>query len=345
MVIHRYMVASLAKTSSMRAYVALVVLYFVWGTTLAAMRIGIESFPPSTLIFVRYLMGGVILLLFCLARGEAFPAWQSMKRDFMVGFLIFFAGNTFIYFALQYIPTGIAGLIMATAPFFLVSLATWIPPREEITGSSWAGLLIGFLGMGVLFVPKLVTPEGISAPFILSVAGLFIMNFFWALGSIVAKRHPNRVSLLMSIGIQNIFAGLMALAAAFFIPGGLAFEPSLPSTLALVYLIMMGTFIGIPCFFTCLKELPIALAGTPTYVAPIITIFVGALLFGEVITAEALIAAALIITGVIVVQLNRQKPHILSRPPIPYAGQRFVNTTPIAFQKHEPPVPSLPTHS
>jgi len=190
--------------SKLTAYLALLTIYIVWGTTFGAIHIGLETIEPGLLACLRYLSVGLILVPWCLMRGEKRPSRSSLKRDMIIGCLLFLFGNAISIWALQYMTTGLAAMITATSPFWMSWLATAVPPREKIEAHAIKGLLIGFLGLLVLLSPQLLHPMKVSAAFWNSFMLMMLVSVSWSVGSIYARKVPAQSSLLMSIGIQNL---------------------------------------------------------------------------------------------------------------------------------------------
>lgn len=341
-----------------KAYIALMVIYVVWGTTLGSSKIGLAEIPTAPFIAMRYLGGGLLLLLVCLLKGENLPLPRLMGRDLLVGFLVFFAGNTAIYWAVQYIPTAIAGLIIATTPFWLTAMsAIWLK-EERITPAIWAGLGLGFLGIGLLMLPELMAGDSssatlsLSSPMVwMSLLGMMLMNVFWALGGVYAKRVASPFSLLMSVSVQNLFAGLLMVVVMVCMPpqtvfmslGGEAILrdafhlPSIQAWLCLLYLVVLGTATATPCYFFALKHLPMSLMATCTYVAPMITLLVGVTFFQEQLSSLAYVSAGLIVLGVFVVQrevsMQKERP-AKEKQPFPVADVPGMNAGEAVAQYH-----------
>jgi drug/metabolite transporter (DMT)-like permease len=297
-----------------KAYLALLVVYLVWGTTMGAIHIGVETIHPALLVCLRFTVAGLLLLLYCFSRGERLPDNRSLFRDCMVGFLLFVGGNSAVSWALQYVPTGLAGALVATNPFWMVALSAVTPPHEHVRPLDWIGLVIGFMGMLVLLSPELLAPQQISPVYWISIIGLLVMVFFWAAGTVYARKTETRSSLLMSLGIQNLFSGVLLIPVCGLTPHALDFTPSTGSLMALIYLILMGTILATSCYLFLLKHLTITVAGTFAYVTPVITVIFGWLFLGESLTSTTMLGTGIIIAGVLMIQLFSQKPAVRTTP-------------------------------
>lgn len=301
--------------ANLKAYAALATVYIVWGTTLASMHIGVESIPVVLLPCVRFLLAGMLLISFCLIRGETFPTLRELRNHFIIGVLLFIGGNTVVTWALQHISTGLAGLLVATTPFCMIALSALIPPREKISSGGLLGILIGFAGMFILLWPQLSHPMDVTPTFWLAILAMLSTTLFWSLGSILLKKLPTNSSLFMSVGMQNLLAGLTLTPVVAVLMPDWNFQPTAASVGALFYLVLFGTIVATPCYLYVMKNLSVTVASTFAYVTPVVTVLVGALLLGEQVTTLTLAGAMIILSGVGVVQWVNRKPAPLDTKP------------------------------
>jgi drug/metabolite transporter (DMT)-like permease len=291
------------KLLSWKPYLALLTVYLIWGTTAGCIKLGIDTIPSALLPCLRFTLAGILLVAFCLMRGEHFPSRQDLKTHSIVGLLLFLGGNSIICWTVKYITTGFSGILVATTPLWMVGLSALLPPREKIPFLSLVGLVIGFIGMAVLLSPQLIHINRTSPVFWLCIVGLLIMTFCWSLGSIYSRKFPAKTSLLMSVGLQNLVAGLALIPICLLtIHDWTAIQPSLKSVVALVYLVLMGTMTATPCYLYVLQTMSVSVSSTFAYVTPVITLIFGCLFLGEPIGFTMIVGAAIILAGVILVQ-------------------------------------------
>lgn len=295
---------------------AMLAVYLIWGTTLGSMRIGVSSIPAVLLVCWRFLLAGGLLLLFTLViRKEAFPTKIELAKQSFIGFFLFFIGNAMSTWAIQYMPTGLAGIMVATTPFWMVMLAGIFPPKERVKPLVMVGILIGFLGMIILLSPQWMHPQQFTARSLVAVVVMLLTAFFWSIGSIYARKQTLQSSMLMSVGLQNLVAGLLLIPVCL-MKHAYATHISLPSLAALLYLVFFGTIVATPCYFYSLKNLPVSVTSTFAYVTPILTVVFGVLFLGETLTPAIIIGSLVILSGVILVQVLNQKPAPSKTEPI-----------------------------
>jgi drug/metabolite transporter (DMT)-like permease len=290
-----------------KAYAALLIVYLVWGTTLGFIRIGVNTLPWALLPCIRFLTAGLLLTGFSLLHGERLPQAAEMKKHAIAGGLLFFAGNSMVCWAVKHISTGLGGLMVATTPFWMVWLSSVLPPRERVSPMAMIGISIGFIGMMILLSPQWMQPSHSSLLFWLSVLVAILNTFFWSLGSIYVRKNPTPASLLMTVGLQNLFGGLLLLpVCAWTIPDWRAVHWSASAIVAILYLILMGTVLAMPCYLYVLRQMPVSVSSTFAYVTPVITVFFGWLFLREGLTPLTLVGMVVILIGVIVVQWVNQ---------------------------------------
>ena len=306
------MTISPLSNSQMKAYLALVAVYIIWGTTFGSIRIGVDSLPWALLPMIRFSVAGLILLTFCLLRGEKLPPWRDIRVNAIAGALIFFGGNSAVCWAVKHMTTGLGGLMVATTPFWMLWLASVIPPKEKITPSALLGLIIGFVGMLILLSPNFTHLESTSSLFWMGVLVMLGNTLCWSLGAIYARKHrAQSSSLLMNVGLQNLTAGFLLIPVCLLtIKDWATIHPTAQSLTALSYLILVGSIAAMPCYLYVLQVLPVSISSTFAYVTPVLTVIFGWLFLGESITPTIFAGSAIIISGVLVVQWVGQRQTI-----------------------------------
>ena len=303
---------------------ALGVIYLVWGTTLAGMHLAVESMPIEWLLCGRFLLAGLLFIGLCLAQGEELPSLNAIREHGWIGILVFLGGNSVVCWAIQTVPTGIAGVLIAMTPVWMVLMARFLPgtapdDRERIEPKALLGMSMGFIGILVLLSPFIIAQaqhtQTHSLLFWICVIAIAGQSLFWAYGSLLFKRlgkhDPNPISTFMSIGLQSTMAGvvLIPLAIAKFMHDPTAVHHITPSSwFGFVYLIVFGSMIALPCYWYIVKNASVTVAGSFAYINPITTLIVGTVLFHEVITWQVVVGSLLALLGVVVIQWTSAKP-------------------------------------
>ena len=225
--------------------VAFAALYITWGATYLAIRFAVEVLPPFLMVGIRFLIAGFILYLWARIGGAPRPDLSQWKSAAIVGLLMLVLANGLISWSEQWIPSGLAALVAATVPFWMVIL-DWMRPRGVVpSGKVVLGLIIGFVGVALLFQPWHSAEEGKVD--LLGTAMLVVATFSWATGSLYSVHAKLPSSPILSMGMEMLSGGFIALLVGM-LRGELAsIEISAitgRSLLALAYLILFGSLVG-----------------------------------------------------------------------------------------------------
>jgi drug/metabolite transporter (DMT)-like permease len=226
----------------------------------------------------------------------------------MVGLLLLLAGNGLVSWAEQHVPSGIAALMVATIPLWMVLIDSLRPGRVRPDWRIIVGLLIGFGGIALL----VTSTRGSSPTDGLDFAGILVLlvaALLWSVGSIYSRAADLPQSTLLGTGIE-----MLGGAAGLFLVGTLTGEwsslkfatVSTPSLLGLGYLITFGSLVGFVAYAWLLRNAPVSLVSTYAYVNPVIAIFLGAWLGSEALNGRIILSALIIIGSVVVINLSKQ---------------------------------------
>jgi len=275
----------------------LFIVYFVWGSTYLAIRIGIRSgagFEPFWFGGMRVFTAGIILLGWGLIRGKEI---RPSKKDLLVlmgsGFLLWIGGNGLVVWAEQQVNSGIAALVVATIPIWVAFLDSILDSRIP-TLPVILSLIVGFLGIFILSLPVLTS--GIRAD-LLSILALLLASFSWSAGLVLQTRHPVALNRGVSSGYQQLFGGIFFAVIALIVREPLP-TPTTQAWLAWGYLVIFGSVIAFTSFVTALQILPTRLVTTYSYVNPVIAVLLGWLILSEPITYWTIAGGVLVLIGV-----------------------------------------------
>jgi drug/metabolite transporter (DMT)-like permease len=291
------------SVSRLRVGAAFLAIYLIWGSTYLAIRFAIDTLPPLLMASFRFLIAGPLLYAWVwLKEGNVRPTGLHWKEATVVGGLLVLGGNGCVVLAEQWVPTGIASIIISLVPIWMV-LADWARPGGRRPGK-WVmlGLILGFAGMILLINPfeqKTLDHVNWTGAFVLLLASLS-----WSLGSIYSRhaRSPNSPILFTAMqmtagGIMLLVAGTLAGEWQLFHWGQITFR----SLAALIYLITFGSWIGFTAYIWLLKVSTVSHVSTYAYVNPVVAVFLGWIFAGEILTPRMLVSALIVIAGVILV--------------------------------------------
>ncbi|MGE5625277.1 MAG: EamA family transporter [Bacillota bacterium] len=272
--------------------------YILWGSTYLGIRFAVASLPPLFMAGTRYLIAGALLYVLMRRLGAAKPTLQHWKSAALLGVLLLLGGNGLVSMAEQTVPSGIAALIVAAVPFWMVLLNA----AEQRTAPKpyvLMGLVLGIVGLGIL-----VLPGAGSVPDHVSPAGVAILltaTVSWAVGSLYAHRAPLPSSTFLGIAMEMLAGGAALWAASFLSGEGAALHlagATAKSWIALGYLVIFGSLLGFSAYVWLLKVTTPARASTYAFVNPVIAVFLGWALAGEAVTARVALAGGIIVAAV-----------------------------------------------
>jgi len=280
-------------------FAAFAAVYTIWGSTYLAIRFAVEVLPPFLMVGIRFLIAGFILYLWARIGGASRPAFFQWKSAAIVGLLMLVLANGLIAWSEQWIPSGLAALLVATVPFWMVML-DWMRPRGMVpNGRVVLGLIVGFAGVALLFQPWRLTEGGRFN--LLGAAMVLVAAFSWATGSLYSLRAKLPSSPILSMGMEMLSGGTIALVVGM-LRGELAnIEVSAITTrslLALTYLILFGSLVGFNAYMWLLRVCAPAWVSTYAFVNPVVAVFLGWALGGEPLTTRTLVAASFIVVSV-----------------------------------------------
>ncbi|UOG75245.1 drug/metabolite exporter YedA [Hymenobacter tibetensis] len=303
--------SSLPGTPSRVAVVlAFAAVYIIWGSTYLGIRFAIDSMPPLLMAGSRYMLAGVVLYGFMRLRGEPAPAGRGWATALLIGICLLTFGNGGVTLGEQYIPSGLAALLVATVPMFLAILGWWSGVAARPTLWVAIGLACGLLGVYLLArtpgASHVALPghEGLGMVLVLT-AGLL-----WAVGSLYSKGHQPSPSPFVSGGMQMICGGLVMLVVGLVRGEATEFDVAqvtAKSWWAYTYLVTFGSIVAFTAYIWLLRVVEPALAGTYAFVNPVVAVLLGWAFAGEALNPQMLGGAALIVVAVALVVLGGSK--------------------------------------
>jgi drug/metabolite transporter (DMT)-like permease len=290
-----------------RAYLAFAFVCLIWGTTYLAIKIALETIPPMTMGGLRYAIAGIVLALALRARGTPLPPRSTWLSFAFVGLFMLGLGNGGVVFAEQFVPSGLAAVLIATSPFWNMGVESLWPGGERLKLRQLMGLIVGFSGILVLVWPDLIASFTAGSRYGIGILGLQIACVGWAIGSSYAKRFSQSRDVLAGAAMQMFFGGLWMLLFATIAGEWPRLHFSGRTAFALSYLTLAGSLAAYTAYAYALKHLPVSTVSLYTYVNPIIAVALGTLVLGEPFGARMLVAAVIIAAGMLIVRTGGAK--------------------------------------
>lgn len=290
-----------------KLFIALGLVYTVWGSTYLGVHYAIDVIPPLLLTAIRFCVGGSLLFILTL-RGQKLPSLKAVGGSSYLGILLTGIGTTSVAFAIKFIPSGLVALLVAMLPLWTFLLDFFFFSHLKPSKLSATGLVLGAIGMFFLLNPFDTTHPDDALP-LFPVFIVFIGCISWAYGSLKAGDIMQAVG-LQNTAIQMIAGGLFALLLSLFLEENhlQAIQNATSTTLwAIAYLIFIGSYIGYTAYVWLMNNAPPLLTSTYAYVNPVVALFLGWLLADELLTEQSFVASIIILAGVILMTMGRRK--------------------------------------
>jgi len=291
-----------------KTLLAFAIIYFVWGSTFLAIRVGVHEVPPLLFAAMRFLVAGVVLFLWMIAKGERLPSGRQWASVILLAFLIFVVDYGLLFWAEQRVPSGIAAVMMATLPVFIALSEIAILGTQRLSIRLALALLIGIGGVVVLMSRSL----NLGGAAIDTVGALALIggSISWSVASVLTRKLPLPTSKVMSSGSQMLAGGVMLTLTAAAFGEFRDFHPAAVSREAwfsLIYLIVFGSIVGFTAYVWLIHHESPTKVGTYAYVNPVVAVVVGYFLGGESLGLRTILGTLFVLVSVVVITTTKVK--------------------------------------
>ena len=285
-----------------KSLLAFAIIYFVWGSTFLAIRVGVREVPPFLLAAMRFLVAGLALYGWTMARGERSPKRREWGSAFLLAMLIFVFDYGSLFWAEQRVPSGIAAVMLAMIPVFMALSEIIFLRTQKLTLRLALALVTGIAGVAVL-VSRSLNLGGAPIDRLGAVALIFA-SVTWSVASVLSRKLPLPASKIMSSGAQMLAGGILLALAAGALGEFRNFHPSSVSRgvwFALLYLIVAGSIIGFTAYVWLIHHESPTKVGTYAYVNPVVAVLVGYFLGGEALGLRTILGTVFVLISVLVI--------------------------------------------
>ena len=297
-----------ADRPTWKTLLAFAIIYFVWGSTFFAIRVGVREVPPFLLAAVRFSVAGLILYAWMIARGERSPTRRQWRSVFLLAILIFVFDYGLLFWAEQRVPSGMAAVMLATIPVYMALSEIIFLRTQRLTVRLAVALLIGVGGVVVL-VSRSLNVGG--APIDrLGALALLVAGISWSAAATLTRKLPLPPSKVMSSGVQMLAGGVMLALTAATLGEFRNFHPSDISRaawLSLVYLIIFGSIVAFTAYVWLIHHESPTKVGTYAYVNPVVAVVIGYFLGGEPLGLRTILGTAFVLISVVVITATGAK--------------------------------------
>ena len=287
-----------------KIYIAFWAVSIFWGTTYLAIRIGVEVIPPFLFGGIRWVTAGLILISYFKIKGHDFPTRAELKNIAISAAILIGGANSLLIWAEKEVPSGLAALLFATFPFWMAGMGAILPQGEKLNLRKIIGIVIGFLGLVVLFQSDL--RYLFDRDYLFGIIMVFLAGFAWAGGTVFTKYRVKGSGSMMHTALQMLIGGLVQsiLGIASGEIGDLTFSQQ--GIIAIIYLIIFGSIVGFVAYAYALEKLPPSTFSMYGFINPIIAVFLGWIVLSERLDLSVVIATGLILSGVAIVMRGKK---------------------------------------
>jgi len=291
-----------------KTLLAFAIIYFVWGSTFLAIRIGVREVPPFLLAAMRFAVAGLVLYIWSRVQGERSPSRREWTSVVMLAVLIFVCDYGMLFWAEQRVPSGVAAVMMATIPVFTALAEITLLRTQRLTMRLALALLIGVAGVAVLVSNSL----NLGGPPIdrRGAAALVFAAMGWSLASVLTLKLPLPSSKVMNSGAQMLAGGVLLGLASGLLGEFQQFHAqavSLRAWVSLAYLIVAGSIIAFTAYIWLLHRESPTKVGTYAYVNPVVAVLLGYFLGGEALGARTVLGTLFVLIGVVVIATTKSQ--------------------------------------
>jgi drug/metabolite transporter (DMT)-like permease len=304
--------SSQQRAHTIKLALAFVAIYIIWGSTYLAIRYAVETIPPLVTAGIRHSVAGSILLAWAYARGFR-PTREHWISGAIVGAFFFLLGHGTLHWAEQYVGSGLAALLIATEPMFILVLA-WMTGQQKISRISALGLVLGVAGVAMLTGAEI----NANSSSLLGLVMVLVSSLAWSVGVVISPRVKLPADALGRTALPTLCGAAMLLIAA-----GASGEfqathwsaITMRSWMGLAYLIVLGSVVAFTAYTWLLQQCPPALVATHTYANPVVAVLLGWLLASEPLTLRLVLASAAILGAIALVRRGERSVRTVVNDP------------------------------
>ena len=298
-----------------KTLLAFAIIYFVWGSTFLAIRVGVREVPPFLLAAMRFLAAGAALYGWVLIQGERSPTARQWGSASLLAILIFVCDYGLLFWAEQRVPSGLAAVMLATIPAFMALSEIIILRTQKLTLRLVSALAIGIAGVAILTIRSLNFG---GAPIdTMGALALVVAALSWSVASVLTRKLPLPPSKVTSSGAQMLAGGIFLVLAAAARGELRGFHPTMVSRgawFALAYLVVAGSIIGFTAYLWLIHHESPTKVGTYAYVNPVVAVLLGYFMGGEALGPRTILGTLFVLVSVIVITMPRPEKRVVAAP-------------------------------
>jgi drug/metabolite transporter (DMT)-like permease len=287
---------------------AFTAIYGIWGSTYLGIKFAVETLPPLLMAGTRFVLAGAVLYVWSIARGTGWGTARQWRGAAFIGACLLLGGNGLVSWAEQRVDSGVAALIIALTPLFMVGLEWLAPAGRRPSATTALGLIVGVVGVAILVNP--MDSEGLAASDPWRVGAILVACLSWSIGSIYSRHSPHGGDPFLASAQQMLLGGTWLVLVGSIRGEWSGFDPvavSPRSWAAFVYLTVFGSLVAFTAYVWLLKVSSPARVSTYAFVNPVVAVFLGWALASEAVSLRLLLGAATIVGAVALITRVRNR--------------------------------------
>lgn len=286
---------------SLKIFFAYVLLCFIWGSTWLAIRISLESFTPFLSGGLRFLIASVALFIIMRLKGITLQKDKlSIKLYLQMGFLSFVIPFGLVYWAEQFVPSGLASVLFGVYPFFVAIFSYFMIPNEEIGFGKTVGMILGFLGIIIIFSDSF---SFTLSDYLLGMFAVMLSGIMQAYIAVTLKKHGKHLNPLSMNFIPMLIAGIAGTLIGLFAEDISKVSIEENGIFAVLYLAIFGSVVTFTTFYWLMKRINVVILSLIAFITPIVALLLGWIFYNEIFTTHHLIGSALVLIGLLIANL------------------------------------------
>jgi putative membrane protein PagO len=286
---------------SLKIFFAYILLCFIWGSTWLAIRISLESFTPFLSGGLRFLIASVAIFIIMRLKGITLQRDKlSVKLYLQMGFLSFVIPFGLVYWAEQFVPSGLASVLFGVYPFFVAIFSYFMIPNEKIGIGKTVGMILGFLGIIIIFSDSF---SFTLSDYLLGMFAVMISGIMQAYIAVTLKKYGKHLNPLSMNFIPMLIAGITGTLIGLFAEDFSKVSIEENGILAVLYLAIFGSVVTFTSFYWLMKRINVVILSLIAFITPIVALLLGWIFYNEVFTTHHLVGSALVLIGLLIANL------------------------------------------
>ncbi|MDH3268582.1 MAG: EamA family transporter [Ignavibacteria bacterium] len=281
---------------AVKVFLAYLALCLIWGSTWMAIRVGLESLTPLFSAGLRFSLASI--MIFALMKIKSIPLQTdkvSIRLYLLMGFFSFVIPFGLVYWAEQFVPSGMAAVLFAVYPFWVVIFSYIRMPSEFIGFYKIFGTILGFAGIVIIFSDSF---DGDLTNYLIGMFAVVLSGIMQAWIAVSIKKFGNHLHSLSMNFIPMVIAGISMIAIAFFTEDLSTIRMDENAILSILYLAFFGSVITFTTFYWLIKRINLVILSLIAFITPIVALILGYFIYSEVLSTRHFIGAAMVLTGV-----------------------------------------------